>query len=418
MTSMSGRYHHHRRPRHGSTRTATATTTRARVEETGRRLLLVSLLLSTLVVGSNGQVRGQQPRQLQPEQKQKSDKELQQQSPQNPSQQLNSHLRSLVSYIDPEPYTIVGSIPSGLRLSETADYKCTFHNEWSSLRHPRLYPGDSAAYWSAPIIASHNKGYRMWSEGELATTAIEGVAEKGDNGLLRSELDRAHLLYVNDHVEGSDQYNIQKVQSQTLPVIQVTNFHPLLSSISMIACSPDWFSGFYNLDMRSHTTNTWYKTVQIQVYPFDAGTENGDDYKCVNSATVPQEPITQLSIDTIPSMFTTGVFLNQEATTVLPVGEWTCNLQNEPECNILGKPCVTGLECCSEICLPLSTPNPTPTPTASEFPTLYPSTSNYPTTSVYPTNVSPTLSPSDEPTIAASPSKTPTVPGLIPGICA
>ena len=315
------------------------------------------------------------------------------------------------TYNDPETYTIVGSIPSGLRLTESAQYSCVFHNKWSGLRHPRLYPG-SEAHWSSPILASHNDGYTMWECDHFASKAVEKVAENGDNRLLQGELDRAHILYVNDHVEGKDQYNVRQ-ESQTLPNIQVTNFHPLLSSMSMIACSPDWFSGFNNLDMRNIETDTWYEIIQIQTYPFDAGTEDGDEFKCTNSATSPQNPITQLTVDTIPTLMTTGVFLNSDGKTVLPVAEWTCTLQNVPECHILGKECVTGLECCSKICVPFRRypPSTLPSDEASPIPTV----SEYPTSSVYPTS---SASPASLPSVIPRPTM-PTLPSnLIPGICA
>jgi hypothetical protein len=54
-------------------------------------------------------------------------------------------------------------------------YYCTFRGKWSAERHPNDFP--SSPSWSAPIIVSHSKNYRMWTGTETVTAGVEYVAE-------------------------------------------------------------------------------------------------------------------------------------------------------------------------------------------------------------------------------------------------
>jgi hypothetical protein len=54
-------------------------------------------------------------------------------------------------------------------------YYCTFRGKWSKERHPNDFP--SSPSFSAPIIVSHSKNYRLWTGTETVTAGIEYVAE-------------------------------------------------------------------------------------------------------------------------------------------------------------------------------------------------------------------------------------------------
>ena len=54
--------------------------------------------------------------------------------------------------------------------------------------------------------------------------------------------------------------------------------------------SPDWFAGFHDVKPVGEN-GFWYDEFDVTAYPYDAGTEEGTDYKYNNDATNPQEPI-------------------------------------------------------------------------------------------------------------------------------
>jgi hypothetical protein len=117
-------------------------------------------------------------------------------------------------------------------------------------------------------------------------------------------------------------------QTQTLPVVSVSNHIPLLSSISMIAPSPDWFTGFTNFDTRDKAAGTWYKKFIIETYPWDAGTEQGGQFAQTNNPQDPPAAIRVIDASTAPN---SGAFLNPSGTAVNPVARWQCTLLTDPE---------------------------------------------------------------------------------------
>jgi len=168
---------------------------------------------------------------------------------------------------------------------------------------------------------AHGSGYNMWQEGGMATRGVESVAETGATGTLLGEIDESSS--TGDVVVGSVTFN-SNTQMQTFDSITMTSTTPYLSTITMIAPSPDWFTGFYDFDAINPDTQTWYREFSLATYPWDAGTEEGNNYSGNNAASNPQEPILLFDENTVPS---TGVLLNDSGDDVLPVASWTCTLE-------------------------------------------------------------------------------------------
>jgi hypothetical protein len=105
-----------------------------------------------------------------------------------------------------------------------------------------------------------------------------------------------------------------------LPDVQVDISHPFISTITMIAPSPDWFSGFNNFDARDVSANAWYQEFEVETLPYDAGTTD-------DNFTPEDASISAFSIDRLPS---NGAFTSGDGSTVLPVARWTCTLHRPP----------------------------------------------------------------------------------------
>jgi len=224
-----------------------------------------------------------------------------------------------------DAFDIVSTTPStSSATTSTVCYSCTFDNNWSGSNHPVNYPS-SNAHWSPPVLAAHSSAYSMWKEGGTATDGIELVAETGGFGALVDEIEDA--IPKPNFVVGNAMFN-KDTQSQTFASISMDPTNKYLSTITMIAPSPDWFSGFYDFRPIDESTN-WYSKFVIDTYPWDAGTEEGDTFSGDNDATDPKEPIVRLTVDTVPS---NGVFLNSDKDEVLPMGRWTCSLEADNTC--------------------------------------------------------------------------------------
>lgn len=196
------------------------------------------------------------------------------------------------------------------------------NNNWSAVNHPVNYP--SNAHWSPPIIAAHSEKYNIWKPDTLATKGVEEVAESGSTSELKKEIGAAQESFsAGDFVEGSVTFN-SSTQSQTFADIMLTPSFDMMSSITMVAPSPDWFTGFYNVRPIDENSMVWLESFEIASYPWDAGTETGDNYSTSNPEENPKVPIMRLTKDTVPN---NGVLLNSEGTEVLPMATWTCTLK-------------------------------------------------------------------------------------------
>lgn len=215
----------------------------------------------------------------------------------------------------------LSQIPSTVPSMHTVTYSCTFTNNWSEENHPFNYPDD--AHWSPPVIATHSRRYMMWEPNTLATEGVELVAETGATSTLLREIETAQEEgFGGDWVEGDATFN-DSTQSQTFDDITLSPVFNRMSSITMIAPSPDWYTGFYNIKPVDESSDFWLESFEVETYPWDAGTEKGNDFSGSNSAENPHVPIFQLTKDTVPN---NGVLLNSEGTEVLPMATWSCTL--------------------------------------------------------------------------------------------
>ncbi|WP_298511708.1 spondin domain-containing protein [uncultured Kordia sp.] len=170
----------------------------------------------------------------------------------------------------------------------TANYIISFQGTWSDATHP--YPNfPSNAHWSDLVGALHNNIIVFVSPGTLATTGIEDVAERGVNDAFSNEVQNAITagnasLYIHQPFDA-----FSPTASASVNVTANSNF-PLLSLASMIAPSPDWMIQVNSLSLID-TNGDWKPSIVMDLFPYDAGTEDGDMYEFINPESDPQELI-------------------------------------------------------------------------------------------------------------------------------
>ena len=206
-------------------------------------------------------------------------------------------------------------------ISQSVDYSCVLTNTWSGARHPIGYDAVSgSAHWSPPVLMAHSKFANLWSTGDMASPGIESVAEMGLTGTLQNEVQVLQTKgLAGDMTVGVNQFNAVD-PPQTLEPVTLSPSFPYLSSISMIAPSPDWFSGFDSFSPRG-PGGYWLQSFELATYPFDAGTEMGEEYSINNEPESSQGPIYPLTRDTVPN---SGILLDPTGAEVLPVATWKC----------------------------------------------------------------------------------------------
>jgi len=169
-----------------------------------------------------------------------------------------------------------------------ARFVVTFQSDWSRATHPADWPDD--AHYSGLIGGTHNSLVSFWQEGQLASAGIQLMAEKGRKSPLDQEVlaaiaaGNAQFVLSGDGLSGSP-------RSVSLE-FDVSVAFPLVTLVTMVAPSPDWFVGVSGLSLL--VNGQWTSEATATLFPWDAGTDSGITYAAENFATVPPEPIHRL----------------------------------------------------------------------------------------------------------------------------
>jgi hypothetical protein len=160
----------------------------------------------------------------------------------------------------------------------TVEYEVTFNALWSEEIHPDNFP--SNPHFSGLIGASHK-------EGEIASAGIKSMAETGSKNPLNEEISKA-ILEKNalSLVSGG---GINPSPGSTSITFKVSENFPLISLVTMIAPSPDWFVGVDSLNLYENGSFVDEKTIIL--YAYDAGTDSGINYTSPDESTDPPIPI-------------------------------------------------------------------------------------------------------------------------------
>lgn len=177
---------------------------------------------------------------------------------------------------------------SSLAAQTSATYEVTFTSTWSEATHPEGFP--SNPHFSPLIGAAHSADVALWGAGETATAGIESMAETGATSPLRAEIDaHANAGRMARVLSGG---NIPLSPGSVTMTVDVDDDAPLVTLVTMLAPSPDWFVGVAGLDLRENGAWVAERTVDLLVY--DAGTDDGPDYTSPNDDSDPKQPIARI----------------------------------------------------------------------------------------------------------------------------
>ena len=172
--------------------------------------------------------------------------------------------------------------------AQSATYRVRFEGKWTTSVTSGGLP--SGAHFSPLIGAVHNDSVTFWSVGGTASAGVESMAEVGGTTALKSEINAAGSA-ASSTIERSG--NVGATATVTVD-ITVSPTHPLVTLVTMIAPSPDWFVGVSGLSLRNTADDGWQPSLTVDLFPYDAGTEEGTEFSLANSATSPQGTITSI----------------------------------------------------------------------------------------------------------------------------
>lgn len=176
-----------------------------------------------------------------------------------------------------------------LSLTPIAVYQVTFTSTWSQQTHPYEYP-IGFSHFSGLIGATHNALVNFWQSGEIATNGIESMAESGSKTLLITEINSQidngnaqHLLSAG---------GIGSSPGEVMYIFEISQQHPFVTLVSMIAPSPDWFVGVSKLSLIAN--GQWLEHLVVPLFAYDAGTDSGTRYTSPDSDTWPKTSIQRI----------------------------------------------------------------------------------------------------------------------------
>lgn len=176
--------------------------------------------------------------------------------------------------------------------SKHATYTLELSIDWSANLAPFEYPG-KGSHTSSLIGLTHTDRVSLFADGATASSGLELVAENGRSGILKAQFDE---MRRKDHI-GSviEADGIKSVPGEIATTFKTTVDHPLLSVITMLAPSPDWFTGVSAVPLRSE--EGWLDAIELPLWVWDAGTDSGATFVAKNADSQPHESIRLLATE-------------------------------------------------------------------------------------------------------------------------
>ena len=172
--------------------------------------------------------------------------------------------------------------------AQSATYRVTFEGKFTASALASGVSVPSGEHFTTLIGAVHNGSVTFWSSGGTASAGVEAVAELGTTGTFESEIN------ANMNAATVFEQSIASGGTATATVdIVVTTDHPRVTLLSMVAPSPDWFVGVSGLSLLD-AQGDWLASHSVDLFPYDAGTEEGTEFSLSNAATSPQGTIASI----------------------------------------------------------------------------------------------------------------------------
>jgi hypothetical protein len=170
-----------------------------------------------------------------------------------------------------------------------------FDSTWSAETHPTDFP--STAHYSGLIGGTHGSAGSFWEEGSVATEGIRQMAERGRKSPLDADVQQAIAGGLAEHLLSGPELDVTPGSASL--EFDVSQGFPLVTLVSMIAPSPDWFVGVSGLALLQN--GQWRNEVRVDLAAFDAGTDSGQSYRSADRETAPRgsiAPLTGYPVDT------------------------------------------------------------------------------------------------------------------------
>ncbi|HSC26306.1 MAG TPA: spondin domain-containing protein [Vicinamibacterales bacterium] len=171
----------------------------------------------------------------------------------------------------------------------TARYRVTFRATWSEATHPDRFP--NTPHFSPLVGATHDAATRFWEAGGIASEGIERMAELGSvsplDDTIRTAIDQGGAQFL---LLGG---GIARSPGEVSLEFDIGRDFPYVTLVSMVAPSPDWFVGISAANFLA--SGDWPGEIVFELFPYDAGTDNGSVYTAPDDDSNPQDAIRRIT---------------------------------------------------------------------------------------------------------------------------
>lgn len=146
-------------------------------------------------------------------------------------------------------------------------------------------------HWSRLIAVAHSSRYGLFRDGDTASSGLALVATNGRVSVLEAELAEARRrgragmpVVIPGLAEGQGTFAFDLAVDAKLSRV---------SFATMLAPSPDWFSGASGVVLR--VDDSWVDAVEVPLWVWDAGADSGADFEGPNDETQPRQSVRLLT---------------------------------------------------------------------------------------------------------------------------
>eukprot|EP00090_Calanus_glacialis_P017072 TRINITY_DN26679_c0_g1_i1.p1 TRINITY_DN26679_c0_g1~~TRINITY_DN26679_c0_g1_i1.p1 ORF type:complete len:480 (+),score=134.20 TRINITY_DN26679_c0_g1_i1:27-1466(+) len=167
-------------------------------------------------------------------------------------------------------------------------YRLSLSTEWDEKTFPKQFPQwRPSAQWSKTVGYSHSSRSPLFSIGSTVSEGVREFAETGSTDTLDQEA--ANISFLDTIISPP----IEQGVGETSTNIFVDTNHTMVSVMTKIVPSPDWFIGLDSLDLCSQ--GAFRQSVTTEAFPLDAGTDNGFTFTSPNWATEPRGEVFRMT---------------------------------------------------------------------------------------------------------------------------
>jgi len=169
-------------------------------------------------------------------------------------------------------------------------YKMELQTFWDEQTFPKQYPQwRPSAQWSKTVGYSHGQSLSLFSVGKLVDEGVRQFAETGESEVL--DLAAENKTFLDAILAPPILHGVGKTSAN----IFVDGNNSRVSAMTKIVPSPDWFVGLDSLQLCKD--GHFIQSFATEVFPLDAGTDNGFTFTSPNWETEPRAEVFTISND-------------------------------------------------------------------------------------------------------------------------